>query len=491
VKVNPLDRRPPGQSLRSALRLTVRLVIVGVTLATAGGGWAQQPGPTPRPVGGFAEASPEATGGVAEVPLTLELPDEPPQQRLRAVLTRQDQSAFEGKRLEELLYPVSVEGWWGMVDPYGKVVFAPQWDWCDSAYDQTYRVVVNGWTYYLRLVCRTLPGEGVEADGSPRAFAYADRFADGVAIVGGEGGMYPIDLAGRRLGEVTGDRMLRMSEGTIATLIDGRVGYLDRAGEWRIAAQYPVGRRFHDGHAAVRLAGGADGEPGPWAVIDQAGRVRWADRSHRVQRLGDFRDGRMRVQVGGRWGYLDRAFELAIEPRYLEARPFRNGRAAVRDERGWFLIDRAGRPSSDDRLEGLLGFGNGSAVGVAEAGGRAGLVGRSQRWVVRPAYPWMTGAFRDRVRAGLDTPTGDFLLLDISGRTIFDPREALIETGRVRYDVVGLTGLRERRAIERWDVRPRVARTGGSPPYPPESLEDLQLPQPMLFTPDPVRRVLR
>jgi len=403
-----------------------------------------------------------------------------------------DSRSIELRRLDvDKLYPVSVDGWWGMATDRGRLLIYPQWDWSDYVYDGVYRVVVDGWTYYLRAYCRTLPNEGANEDGTPRAFAYADRFSEGVAVVGGEGGYYLIDVAGRRVGDVTADLILRMSDGFAATMIDGRVGYLDRAGRWAIEPRFAVGRRFYDGLASVRLAGGSPDAVGPWAVIDKRGEVRWADRSFRVERLGDFRDGLMRVQIDGRWGYMDRRFRLAIEPTYLQARPFFRGRAAVRDDQGWFLIDKEGSAASGERLEALHGFRHDASVAVAESQGKSGLVGRSQRRVLEPSYPWLYAAFRERVRAGLDVPTGDFLYLDISGRPLFDPREALLDLGQVRENVLGVDEVIERDFLGQRKPLLPPPRPGLAPPYPPEYLEDLQLPQPLLFSPDPARRVLR
>jgi hypothetical protein len=45
----------------------------------------------------------------------------------------------------------------------------------------------------------------------------------------------------------------------------------------------------------------------------------------------------------GRWGYVTRDGEWAIEPRWLRAEPFSEGRAAVNNNGRWGIIDREGR----------------------------------------------------------------------------------------------------------------------------------------------------
>jgi len=155
--------------------------------------------------------------------LELDMRREPTGQRdaLREVWVVPDRHGRTDKPIEELLYPVSVDGWWGLADERGRIVVYPQWDWSDYVYEGVHRVVVDGWTYYLRLFCRPLPREGSNPDGTPRAFAYGDRFSEGVAVVGGEGGVVLIDRTGRRVGDVRADLMLRMNEGYAAALVDG------------------------------------------------------------------------------------------------------------------------------------------------------------------------------------------------------------------------------------------------------------------------------
>lgn len=49
------------------------------------------------------------------------------------------------------------------------------------------------------------------------------------------------------------------------------------------------------------------------------------------------------IRVDGRWGYMDRALQVRIQPQYLEAQDFRGRAAIVLKPEGLMLIDRAGR----------------------------------------------------------------------------------------------------------------------------------------------------
>ncbi|MEO0588763.1 MAG: hypothetical protein AAF078_14125, partial [Planctomycetota bacterium] len=112
-----------------------------------------------------------------------------------------------------------------------------------------------------------------------------------------------------------------------------------------------------------------------------------------------------------------------------------------------------------------------------------------QRWLEEPAYPWAYAEFRELVRVGLGAPAGDFLYTDISGRVVFDPRRmdaGLVDRRTSSVLNARVNGLR----LLPPDIGRPTPRAPQIPPYPPEFLEDLQLPQPMLFRPDPVRRLL-
>lgn len=395
-------------------------------------------------------------------------------------------------RFDDQLFPFSTRGVWGMANRRGQVVVYPEWDWADYVYEGVHRVVLDEWTYLLRTsgsAFSVYRYGSIENEQEAVGFGYADRFSEGAIVVSAGDRFRLLDKAGRWLGEAEADLILRMSDGMAAAWKDGRAGYLDRSGAWRIEPRFAVARRFHDGLAAVRLPGDAPDAIGPWAFVDRRGEPRFVDHARRIDRLGDFHDGLARVRIGARWGYLDRTFELAIEAKYLDARPFAGGRAAVRDERGWFLIDRRGRADSADRVDDLFPLRDEARAALAERDGRFGWVGASQRWLVEPAYPWAYAEFRKLIRAGLESPVGDFLYVDITGRVVFDPRR--LDAGLIdrRAGSVLQSRVTGKRLLPA-DIGRPTPRQPQIPPYPPEFLEDLQLPQPMLFRPDPVRRLL-
>lgn len=142
------------------------------------------------------------------------------------------------------------------------------------------------------------------------------------------------------------------------------------AGEAEIAPHGPCASRAADGslHIDRRHLGRLDyGSGGLAAVfVEGSGWVYVRRGGETLEVLAqdngpdDFADGRVRVRRGGKIGYADRSFRIAIAPSFDFAWPFENGRALVcrgcrveragpAEEHGavsgglWGYIDRAGR----------------------------------------------------------------------------------------------------------------------------------------------------
>jgi hypothetical protein len=155
--------------------------------------------------------------------------------------------------------------------------------------------------------------------------------------------------------------------------VDGRWGYVDKTGALVISAQYRQPSLFENGRALVQVdeesfAINRDGEPtsrdpddlipkqrfGKWGFIRPDGTVA-------VDFIFDgfqsFSEGFAAVQVGERWGFIDRRGRLvipaefedgsAIPPGGLRSGPpigsFQEGVAAVYKDGSWRFIDIKGR----------------------------------------------------------------------------------------------------------------------------------------------------
>jgi hypothetical protein len=150
------------------------------------------------------------------------------------------------------------------------------------------------------------------------------------------------------------ERAGRFVEGRALIRQDGRYGFIDTTGTAVIPPTYAAARPFSGGRAPVR-------PDSLWGFVDRAGtmviepRFRWAARPAvdslspaAPDSLGPgpeaagptlvppagptayFSEGRARIRRDGRWGFIDRAGEVVIPPRFARAGSFRDGLARVR-----------------------------------------------------------------------------------------------------------------------------------------------------------------
>ncbi len=74
------------------------------------------------------------------------------------------------------------------------------------------------------------------------------------------------------------------------------------------------------------------------------------------------RDNFFRICTDGRWGYLDSALTVNIEPQYLECGNFQEGLAPVRDGKYWKYINRQNEEAIHEKFEWAGEFANQKAV---------------------------------------------------------------------------------------------------------------------------------
>lgn len=171
----------------------------------------------------------------------------------------------------------------------------------------------------------------IDRDGNavvPFEFWAATRFSEGLALIGIDGvRMAYIDRAGRtafemRKGEYGGE--FRGGLATVRVGLEGKYGYMDRAGRVRIPAQFDDARAFSEGLALVAKDGG-------YGFIDRAGRVvvplKYAYASSFSEGLAAVTTARQRSEAG--WGYIDREGRVRIPLGFDYAAPFSGGLAAV------------------------------------------------------------------------------------------------------------------------------------------------------------------
>lgn len=267
---------------------------------------------------------------------------------------------------------VSKDGKYRIIDTQGKTVA-----------DIPYRVL-GGFSAGLAVIQR--PREGK----TPSAYGYIDR--DGRVVIEPKfmpAGPFPADGRGLAVGgferdwcyfDKTGKIILRLpmdGHDRAPAFVDGLLvwkegfkwGFKDINGNFEIEARYDDARSFENGLASVE-------KDGKWIQIDTRGKTvapKKGPRPIRPQSDGltlaedgdrtgyllpdgkpafefrkydaayDFHCGMARIKMDGKFGYLDKAGNLAIPTRFAGAADFKGCLASVLTNEGWAYIDPSGK----------------------------------------------------------------------------------------------------------------------------------------------------
>jgi hypothetical protein len=119
-------------------------------------------------------------------------------------------------------------------------------------------------------------------------------------------------------------------------LRNGKWGFIDPNGHWRIAPRFSWALEFQEGLAVVL-------NNGHWSHIDEQGSIQIEGDFQRVE---SFSDGVAAAKLNGKWGYIDKRGVWIIEPKFEKALEFEYGMAAVKflDESSLVYINKSGEP---------------------------------------------------------------------------------------------------------------------------------------------------
>ena len=363
----------------------------------------------------------------------------------------------------DTFYPVNVNNWFGYMNQRGHLVLYPQFDWVDDFYDSLARAVSDeGKTGFIKI-----DGQWV----LPPIYPYADRFAQGRAVVGDGEHVGFIDKTGKLITPVQFDSALRFHEDMAAVAKDGRCGFINRAGDLVIPMRYKQVRSFHDGFAAFIQENPETGDLA-FGYIDKRGRAVFSDTSGQIEALGDFHDGLARIQGNGKWGYLGKHWKLRIDARFDDARDFTQGIAAVRIGEKWGCIDKTGRVVIQPIYDDADDFDD--QIIMVTLDGNVGYIDRVGNVVIEPQFTTAKPFYKGFAPVGLTTSFG---YIDTQGKLVWNPQIAL--KGFINQRAQENAVIQQhRKIIYNRTVEPPAFRDPIETPYPPDHLYEPVLPKP-------------
>lgn len=122
-----------------------------------------------------------------------------------------------------------------------------------------------------------------------------------------------------------------------------------------------------------------------YGFMDGAGRIVIQPRFDNV-RL--FSEGMAVVAVAGKYGYIDEKGQQIISLQYDDAKPFSEGLAAVQSGQKWGYVDKSGRWIIEPRFGSKLGGAGSFSEGLAPVlfGGKMGYIDHSGHFVIEPRF---------------------------------------------------------------------------------------------------------
>jgi hypothetical protein len=270
-----------------------------------------------------------------------------------------------------MLYPISepipnsVENLCGYINSRGNVVIEPSYLACSHFFEGKASVIdETKKTGFIDDKARLV---------IPHQFGGLGRFHSGLCPMGGG----YLDHLGRWL--ITPMFLIAgfFSEGRAVASTDGEnLGFIDFTGSFVVPPRFSRCRGFSEGLAAVCM-------DGRWGFIDRAGELEIPTVFEDPTPKG-FRDGIAGARIDGSWGFIDRSGSFVIKPEYEDIWPFSEGCACVRQNGKWGMIDTDGRQVLDCQFDDLRGLNAGMAP--AKVDGKAGFISATGKWLIEPRF---------------------------------------------------------------------------------------------------------
>lgn len=199
------------------------------------------------------------------------------------------------------------------------------------------------------------------------------------------------------------------TERMFAVSVNGKIGFVDKAGAMVIEPKYEIARDLSDGLAAMLLNG-------KWGYIDETGkeiispryerepgrfsdglapvaierRRAFIDKSGMIKTLlyedvRPFSEGLAPVKIDSYWGFIDTKGTIVVKPEYTEVTEFSEKRSFVRKGAGfWSMIDQTGQTIARESFGSVLPFSEGLAAACNYR--KCGYIDKNGNFAIKAIY---------------------------------------------------------------------------------------------------------
>lgn len=212
----------------------------------------------------------------------------------------------------------------------------------------------------------------------PQQFGRARHFVGGLAYVQIDGQRAYIDHAGKPIGGKMYDVLERFAEGRAVFRLKGKYGYIDEKGLEVIGPQFTKASAFRNGVAEVMVGSTRQS-------IDCSGKFVKQPPTHSDFWEGPITEGLIRTQEKWKYGFKNRSGKFVIRPSFDQAGVFANGFCPVQVGEKWGVIDTAGNLVIQPQFEELHGMFSEHLI-AARTGKKWGVIDEKGAVVVKPLY---------------------------------------------------------------------------------------------------------
>ena len=162
----------------------------------------------------------------------------------------------------------------------------------------------------------------------PAKYGYACNFSEGLAVVNLNGKWGYIDKNGKEVIPIKYDSGCAFSEGLARVYLNDEYCYIDKNGK--------AVTNYHNNSSEGKIRVGIEGK---WGYVDRIG-------TEVIPIMydfaGDFSEGLAEVKLNGKYGFIDKTGKEIIPIKFDYTSGFKNGRAGVKLEGKWGYIDKQG-----------------------------------------------------------------------------------------------------------------------------------------------------